>query len=81
MKANSLKFSFPLMGSAADPQAENLELTPAMELMVELDLTEILKNTSSALFGWLYDMFFGGLPAAEDVMELPKDPPLPPAKN
>jgi len=37
-------------------------------------------NTSSKFFSWLYDLFFGGVPVAESVIDIPKDPPLPPSK-
>ena len=28
--------------------------------------------------GWIYDLFFAGVPAAASVIDKPKDPPLPP---
>lgn len=49
--------------------------------LCDLNLSSALKNTSSGLFNWLYNLFFSGVPVADTVMEMPKDPPLPPAKN
>ena len=81
VKANSLMFSFPLTLAAAAPDAADVTAATAAEFTVDLDLTAILTNTASGMFGWFYDMFFGGLPSADDLMEIPKDPPLPPARN
>ena len=50
-------------------------------IMAEINISRVLTATTSSLFGWLYDLFFGGVPTAETVMEVPKDPPLLPAKN
>lgn len=76
--AGEIIFSFSinlLAGNVDDKSAESV-----MHLC-DINLSKALKNTSGELFNWMYDLFFSGLPVATDVMEIPKDPPLPPAKN
>ena len=78
-----LRFPLRVGISAAKGAAE---LVPAVTdavvktYMVEIDLIAAITNTTSELFGWFYEMFFGGLPAADSLMEPPKDPPLPPGR-
>ncbi len=48
---------------------------------ISLDLTQIMFNMSCPFFGWIYDYFFGKIPAAEAPVEPPKDPALPPKKD
>ena len=57
----------------------NLKLFDALQYGIRLDLSAILMNMSCPFFGWLYNFFFEGIPAATSVIEKPKDPPLPPA--
>lgn len=59
----------------------NLKLFDALQYGIRLDLSAILMNMSCPFFGWLYNFFFEGIPAATSVIEKPKDPPLPPAKD
>ena len=59
----------------------NLELFDAYKFGIRLDLTTILMNVSCPFYGWLYDMFFNGVPCAASAIQTPKDPPLPPANN
>lgn len=59
----------------------NIDLFDAFHYGIKLNLTRILQAMSGNFFGWLYDLFFAGVPAAPSVIEKPKDPPLPPAKN
>jgi len=76
--AGEIIFSFSinlLAGNVDDESAESV-----MHLC-DINLSKAMKNTSGALFNWMYELFFSGLPTAADVMEIPKDPPLPPAKN
>ena len=56
----------------------NIELFDAFSFGVKLDLTQILLNTNGMFFGWFYDLFFAGVPAASSVINAPKDPELPP---
>ena len=56
----------------------NIELFDAFSFGVKLDLTQILLNTNGMFFGWFYDLFFAGVPAASSVINMPKDPELPP---
>lgn len=44
---------------------------------VELNITKILSNTSCDIFGWLYEQLCGDIPVASNVLNIPKDPPLP----
>ena len=59
----------------------NIDLFDAFHYGIRLNLTRTLQAMSGDFFGWFYDFFFAGVPAAESVIEKPKDPPLPPAKN
>ena len=59
----------------------NLELFDTYKFGIRLDLTTILMNVSCPFYGWLYDLFFKGVPCAASAIEAPKDPPLPPAQN
>jgi hypothetical protein len=56
----------------------NLDLFDACHFGVQLNLTKMLTNMTGPLFGWIYDYFFGNVPAAPAVIALPKDPGLPP---
>lgn len=49
--------------------------------VIDVDIMKVLSDTANGLFGWFYDTFFGGLPAADALMEIPKDPPLPPDRH
>ena len=76
--AGEIIFSFSinlLAGNVDDESAESV-----MHLC-NINLSKALKNTSGELFNWMYELFFSSLPVATDVMEIPKDPPLPPAKD
>ena len=55
--------------------------TVAKEVTVDIDLGKALLNTSCGLFGWMYGLFFGGIPTASAVMDIPKDPPLAPSRK
>ena len=59
----------------------NIDLFDAFHYGIKLNLTIALQAMSGNFFGWFYDLFFAGVPAAESVIEKPKNPPLPPAKN
>ena len=59
----------------------NIDLFDAFHYGIKLNLTRTMQAMSGDFFGWFYDLFFAGVPAAESVIEKPKDPPLPPAKN
>ncbi len=59
----------------------NIDLFDAFHYGIRLNLTRTLQAMSGDFFGWFYDFFFAGVPAAESVIEKPKDPPLPQAKN
>lgn len=52
-----------------------------LKKVIDVDILKVLSDTANGMFGWFYDTFFGGLPAADALMEIPKDPPLPPAKD
>ena len=56
-----------------------LHLFDALHYGIKLNLTRILQAMSGDFFGWFYDYFFAGIPAAESVVEVPKDPKLPAA--
>ncbi|MCR5808958.1 MAG: hypothetical protein K6G56_05295 [Clostridiales bacterium] len=58
-----------------------LHLFDAFHFGIKLDLTRILQAMRGDLFGWFYDYFFAGMPAAESVIDVPKDPKLPPVKG
>ncbi len=58
----------------------NIDLFDAFHYGIKLNLTRTLQAMSGDFFGWFYDFFFAGVPAAESVIEKPKDPPLPPAR-
>ena len=62
-----------------DPLMKTLKLTDS--LMCTLNLSKALYYTSTGFFGFFYDLFFKGVPAADVVMEIPKDPPLPAPKK
>ena len=69
---NAIMFSFTLpfkIGAAT------------LNKVIDVDIMKVLSDTANGMFGWFYDTFFGGLPAADTMMEIPKDPPLPPPKN
>ena len=53
----------------------------AARFVIDLDLFKVLTNTSCGLFGWMYDLFFSGVPTATSSIEAPKDPQLPPMRN
>ena len=53
----------------------------AARFVIDLDLFKVLTNTSCGLFGWMYDLFFSGVPTATSIIEAPKDPQLPPMRN
>ena len=57
----------------------NIDLFDAFHYGVKLNLTRTLQAMSGDFFGWFYDYFFAGIPAAETVVAVPKDPKLPPA--
>ena len=59
----------------------NIDLFDAFHYGIKLNLTRTLQAMSGDFFGWFYDFFFAGVPAAESVIEKPKDPPLLTAKN
>lgn len=59
----------------------NIDLFDAFHYGIKLNLTRTLQAMTGNFFGWLYDLFFAGVPAATSVIDKPKDPPLPPAKN
>ncbi len=59
----------------------NLDLFDAYHYGIRLDLTKVVTDLSCPLFSWFYDFFFKGIPSAASVIETPKDPPLPPAKD
>ena len=59
----------------------NLDLFDAYHFGIKLNLIRILQAMSGNFFGWFYDLFFAGVPAAESVIDKPKDPPLPPSKS
>ena len=59
----------------------NIDLFDAFHYGIKLNLTMALQAMSGNFFGYFYDLFFAGVPAAEIVIEKPKNPPLPPAKN
>jgi hypothetical protein len=59
----------------------NIDLFDAFHYGIKLNLTKTLQAMSGDFFGWFYDLFFAGVPAAQSVMKKPKDPPLPPAKD
>jgi hypothetical protein len=46
-----------------------------------IDLTAMFLYGACPLFDLLYEELFSGIPCAAAVLEVPKDPPLPPAKN
>ena len=52
----------------------------ALNKVIDVDVLKVLSDTANGLFGWFYDTFFGGLPSADALMEIPKDPPLPPER-
>ena len=52
-----------------------------LKKVIDVDIMKVLSDTANGMFTWFYDNFFGGLPAADALMEIPKDPPLPPEKN
>ena len=59
----------------------NIDLFDAYHFGIKLNLTRTLQVMTGNFAGWIYDLFFAGVPAAPSVIEKPKDPPLPPAKN
>ncbi|MBQ6052876.1 MAG: hypothetical protein IJL30_06265 [Clostridia bacterium] len=73
--AGELIFTFGINLFAGNTDAS------VVDSVCEINISKALSNTSSKFFSWLYDLFFGGVPVADSVIELPKDPPLPPAKN
>ncbi len=58
-----------------------IDIADAFHFGITLDLTKILLSMSCPLFGWFYDYFFSNVPSAVAAIEVPKDPPLPPAKK
>ena len=59
----------------------NIDLFDAFHYGIKLNLTRTLQAMSGDFFGWFYDFFFAGVPAAQSVIKKPKDPPLPPANK
>lgn len=59
----------------------NIDLFDAFHYGIKLNLTKTLQAMSGDFFGWFYDLFFAGVPAAQSVMKKPQDPPLPPEKD
>lgn len=84
-KAQKLLFSFNPAGEIIFTFGINLFAgntdNSVVDSVCEINISKALSNTSSKFFSWLYDVFFGGIPVAESVIDIPKDPPLPPAKN
>ncbi len=84
-KAQKLLFSFNPAGELIFTFGINLFAgntdNSVVDSVCEINISKALSNTSSKFFTWLYDVFFGGIPVAESVIDIPKDPPLPPAKN
>ena len=59
----------------------NIDLFDAFHYGIKLNLTKTLQAMSGDFFGWFYDFFFAGVPAAQSAIKKPTDPPLPPAKD
>ncbi|MBR3268861.1 MAG: hypothetical protein IKI58_09135 [Oscillospiraceae bacterium] len=56
--------------------AGNVDTEPLLHLC-DISLSSVIMKQSGALFSWMYNLFFGGLPVAQIIMPIPKDPPLP----